>query len=135
MNEPEKNCLFCKIVAGKIPSLKVYENDKFLAFLDIHPVSSGHTLLIPKAHYPWMHETPDDLVGEVFITAKKLMNAIKDGLPCDYVQVTIVGKDVPHLHIHLMPRYFNDTLPMWSTTSYNSEEEKQNYVSKIKSAL
>ena len=132
MNE---SCIFCKIVKGEIPCSKVYEDEKFLAFLDIQPVSKGHTLLIPKAHYPWMHETPDELLAKTFITTKKLMNIIKDGLHCDYVQVTIVGKDVPHLHIHLMPRYFNDTLPMWPTFRYEDQKEKDEILEKIKSTL
>jgi len=63
------------------------------------------------------------------------MNIIKDGLRCDHVQVTIVGKDVPHLHIHLMPRYFDDTLPMWPTFRYEDQKEKDEILEKIKSTL
>ena len=135
MNEPEKNCLFCKIVTGEIPSSKVYEDDKFLAFLDINPVSDGHTLLIPKAHYPWMQESPDELISETFILVKKLMKVMISSLPCDYVQIGIVGKDVPHFHIHLIPRFHNDSIPMSPTHQYKSNEEMGSIASKLKSAL
>jgi len=98
-------------------------------------VSGGHTLLIPKAHHPWLQETPDALIAEIFILAKKLMRAIKAGLPCDYVQVTIVGKDVPHLHLHLMPKYFDDILPVWPTISYQNDAEKNLFTEKIKKSM
>lgn len=103
MNE---NCLFCKIITGVIPSSKIYETDDFLAFLDIHPVSKGHTLLIPKTHYAWMHEVPGEIIERAFSLTKKLMNTMRENLPCDYVQVSVVGKDVAHFHIHLIPLIF-----------------------------
>jgi diadenosine tetraphosphate (Ap4A) HIT family hydrolase len=73
-----ENCLFCKIVRKEIPATIVHEDDTTLAFLDIHPVTEGHTLLIPKEHHPWMQETPDALVGETFIQASKLMQKMKE---------------------------------------------------------
>lgn len=103
-----ENCIFCKIVAGDIPSHKVYEDDKVLAFLDIHPTHLGHTLIVPKAHYIWIQDTPDDVLTYSFLKAKNLMVKMKEKLGVDYVQVSIVGKDVPHFHIHLMPRMLND---------------------------
>lgn len=117
-----ENCIFCKIITGEIPSAKVYEDDNSVAFLDIHPVVKGHTLLIPKAHHAWMHETPDELIKKMFVDAKKLMLVMKDTMPCDYVQISVVGKDVPHFHIHLIPRYFTDTLHGWETISYKDGE-------------
>jgi histidine triad (HIT) family protein len=133
MNE---NCIFCKIVKAEIPCVKVYEDEKFLAFLDINPVRNGHTLLIPKAHHVWMHETPDDLISETFIFTKKLMNAMRESLPCDYVQIGIVGKDVPHFHIHLIPRLLNDSdIEIRHTHTYKNEEEKLDYANKIISKL
>lgn len=98
------NCIFCKIVRGEIPSNKEYEDDSFLAFLDINPVEKGHTLLIPKSHHESITTTPDDVVAQAFITTKKLMIRIKEKLGCDYVEVKIIGIDVPHFHIHLIPR-------------------------------
>ena len=101
---PNENCLFCKIVPKQIPSTITYEDDLLLAFLDIHPVTHGHTLLIPKEHYAWVHETPDELISSAFIKAKELIKRMRNDIPCDYVEISVIGKDVPHFHIHLIPR-------------------------------
>lgn len=134
MNKKE-DCIFCKIINKEIPASIVYEDDKSLAFLDIKPVVKGHILLIPKEHYEWIHETPDEVISKIFITAKKIINSVRSSLPCDYVQLVVVGKDVPHLHIHLIPRWLDDNLPQFKTTDYNSKEEKEEIVSKIKNNL
>jgi len=116
-------CIFCKIVAGEIPSYKVYEDDKVLAFLDINPVASGHTLLIPKEHFRMMTDTPDELISHLYIRAKELMKVIKKAMNADYVVVSVVGVDVPHFHIHLIPRNFNDGLAgFWPTKKYREGE-------------
>lgn len=125
--------IFKKIIDKEIPAHVVYEDDTFLAFLDIAPVSKGHTLLIPKEEYVWMQDTPDELVAKLFVQAKKLMIALKTSLGCDYVQISVVGKDVPHVHVHLIPRYFNDELHGWRTGKYE-EGEMNEYKEKIKSA-
>ncbi len=104
----DTNCIFCKIVTKQIPSSIVYEDDNFLGFLDIHPVTRGHMLLIPKVHYPWIHETPSDLVALAFTKVKDLINDMRVRIPCDFVEVSVVGKDVPHFHIHLIPRMMAD---------------------------
>jgi histidine triad (HIT) family protein len=103
-----ENCIFCKIVKKEIPCAKVYEDENFLAFLDIQPVSNGHILIISKKHIVWMQDADDETISGIFKLSKKLMIATKNGINCDYVQVSIVGKDVPHFHIHLIPRYFKD---------------------------
>jgi histidine triad (HIT) family protein len=97
------DCIFCKIVRGEVPSSKVYEDEMTLAFLDIHPKGPGHTILIPKEHYRWFEEMHDDLYDHVFRAAKKLSVEMKQK-GADHVQLGIVGKDVPHVHIHLIPR-------------------------------
>ena len=97
------NCIFCKIVRGEIPSNKVFENDEFLAFLDIHPKAEGHTLLIPKAHYPWFIDVPDELSDKLFRNAHKISKELKEIYRADYVRLGIVGTDVSHTHIHLIP--------------------------------
>lgn len=99
------NCIFCKISKREIPCTKVYEDEKFFAFLDINPESEGHTLLVPKEHYVWMQDTPDALVGEIFVVAKNLMQKLIDEKKCEFVRVKVIGKDVPHFHIHLVPEY------------------------------
>jgi histidine triad (HIT) family protein len=118
-------CIFCKISKGEIPSSKIYEDENFFAFLDINPVSDGHLLIIPKKHVVWMQEADDETISGIFKLAKKLMLAIKKGILCDYVQLSIVGKDVPHFHIHLIPRYFKDNFPMFPTKLYKDKESSE----------
>ncbi|MFA6274461.1 MAG: HIT family protein [Candidatus Paceibacterota bacterium] len=129
-----KSCIFCKIIKKEIPCHKVFENKNFIAFLDIQPVSHGHVLIIPKKHIVWMQEADDKTIADIYKLAKKLMLAMKKGLKCDYVTISVVGKDVPHFHVHLLPRYFNDGLVSWPTKKYeNTEAEK--VIKKITSAL
>lgn len=129
------DCIFCKIVAGEIPAEKIYEDDKILAFLDIAPVTYGHTLVIPKKHYQMMTDTPDDLLAYCFAKSKELMKKIKDIMEADYIAVAVAGMDVPHFHIHLIPRKLNDGLPgFWPRTEY-AEGEMQKTAEKIKSNL
>ena len=126
--------IFQKIIDREIPADIVYEDDKVIAFMDVHPVSKGHLLLITKIPYPWMQDVPDETLGYTFVKAKVLMDGMKKALECDYVQLSVVGKDVPHFHIHLMPRFLNDSLHGWPTVQYE-ESEKGVYAEKIKSSL
>ena len=104
------DCIFCKIIAGTIPSEKAHhEDERVVSFLDIHPVRPGHTLVVPEAHYQWFWELPDDLANDLFKVARKLALKLKEETGADYVQLSIVGKDVPHVHMHLIPRKFGDT--------------------------
>ena len=107
-----ESCIFCKVVAGEIPAQKVYEDEQFVGFLDIHPVAEGHTLLIPKDHYQWFYELPDMLYDDLFRTVKKIVPMLKEKYRADYVKLGIVGVDVPHTHVHLIPRKIadNDTV-------------------------
>lgn len=129
-----ENCIFCKIIKGEIPCEKVYEDERFLSFLDIQPVSSGHLLIIPKVHVAWMQEADDETIKEIFKLAKKLMLATKKGLSCDYVQVSVGGTDVPHFHVHLIPRFLNDGFPKFPTKKYQDGESNE-VVKKITQAL
>jgi len=128
------NCVFCKIGKKEIQCDKIYENKNFLVFLDISPVSHGHLLIIPKKHIVWMQEADDKTISDIFKLTKKIMLAMKKSMKCDYVQIGIVGTEVPHFHIHLIPRYFNDNLPQFPTKKYqNGESEK--LIKKITQAL
>ncbi|MEI6580736.1 MAG: HIT domain-containing protein [bacterium] len=120
-----ESCIFCKIAKGEIPCDKVYENNDFFVFLDIKPVSDGHLLIIPKKHVVWMQEADDDVISEIFKTAKKFMLAQKKALICDYVQVSVVGNEVPHFHVHLIPRYFNHKFPNLPTKEYKEGQAKE----------
>jgi histidine triad (HIT) family protein len=95
--------IFSKIVAGEIPCYKVAENEKFLAFLDINPLSEGHTLVIPKKEIDYIFDIPDDLLSEMIVFAKKVALAIEKAVPCKRVGIAVVGLEVPHAHIHLIP--------------------------------
>lgn len=129
------DCIFCKIVKKEIPCAKAYEDEEFLAFLDIQPVADGHMLIIPKKHVVWMQDAPDEMISQIFILTKKLMLAIKNGIGCDYVQVSVVGKDVPHFHVHLIPRYLNDGFPQFQTKKYKDTESSEKVLNKIIGAL
>ena len=97
------DCIFCKIVKGEIPCHKVYEDDNFLAFLDINPAASGHTLLIPKTHYRWVYDVPN--FGEYWEVAKKVALQQKEKFNCEFVSFATMGTEIPHAHIHIIPHY------------------------------
>ena len=95
--------IFSKIIAGEIPSYKIAENEKFFAFLDINPMAKGHTLVIPKVEVDYIFDLDDSLLTEMILFSKKVATAIKATIPCNRVGLMVVGLDVPHAHIHLMP--------------------------------
>lgn len=95
--------IFSRIVAGEIPSYKVAEDDKFYAFLDINPVAKGHTLVIPKQEIDYFFDESDELIAAHLVFAKKVAAAIKKAIPCVKVGVCVMGLEVPHSHIHLIP--------------------------------
>jgi histidine triad (HIT) family protein len=103
------DCIFCKIIKGEIPCYKVYEDDNFLAFLDINPVSLGHTLLIPKIHYRWVYDVPN--FGEYWQVVQKIALNIKNSaLNPEYISFLTMGNEIPHAHIHIIPRSVNDPI-------------------------
>lgn len=95
--------IFSRIVAGEIPSYKVAEDDKFYAFLDINPVAKGHTLVIPKQEVDYIFDEDNDLLAAHMLFTKRVAAAIKAAIPCTKVGVTVMGLEVPHAHIHLIP--------------------------------
>jgi histidine triad (HIT) family protein len=98
------DCIFCKIVAGEVPAEKAHhEDDKIVSFSDYRPVRPGHTLVVPAKHYQWFWQLPDDIANDLFKVARKLAIELKEKTGADYIQLSIVGKDVPHVHIHLIP--------------------------------
>ena len=131
MTDPD--CLFCKIVRKEIPAEVVSEDETSLAFLDINPVSEGHCLIIPKEHHASMVETPDPLVSDLFVKAKTLVPKIKTVMEADFVALTVVGTDVPHFHIHLIPRKHNDGLAgFWPAKKYESVERMKEVGEKLR---
>lgn len=95
--------IFSKIIAGEIPCYKIAENDKFFAFMDINPVNWGHTLVVPKKETDYIFDIEDEDLGEMMVFAKRVAKAIKRAIPCRKVGVTVLGLEVPHAHIHLVP--------------------------------
>lgn len=95
--------IFSKIVAGEIPSYKIAEDDKHYAFLDINPVAPGHTLVIPKKEVSYLFDLSDEEYTALQLFAKKVALAMKKALPCEHIGVTVIGLEVPHAHIHLVP--------------------------------
>lgn len=100
MNEPS---IFTKIINGEIPCHKIYEDNKTLAFLDIHPVAEGHTLVIPKVEIEFLWDLDDDDYSAVMSTAKKVALRLKEVIGKPYVGEMVVGTDVPHAHVHIVP--------------------------------
>lgn len=95
--------IFSSIIAGEIPSYKVAENDRFYAFLDINPMAKGHTLVVPKQETDYIFDLDDHLLAEMMVFAKKVAKAIEKSLSCKRVGVMVIGLEVPHAHIHLIP--------------------------------
>lgn len=95
--------IFTRIVNGEIPSYKVAESDRFYAFLDINPLAQGHTLVIPKNETDYIFDIEDQEYQELFLFAKRVAAAIKKAIPCKRVGVAVLGMEVPHAHIHLVP--------------------------------
>ncbi|MFZ4455272.1 MAG: HIT family protein [Bacteroidales bacterium] len=95
--------IFSRIAAGEIPSYKVAESDKFYAILDISPLTKGHTLVIPRQETDYIFDIDDVTIGEMMIFAKKVAKAIDTAIPCLRVGVAVIGLEVPHAHIHLIP--------------------------------
>ena len=95
--------IFSKIVAGEIPSFKIAETEDFYAFLDIFPVAKGHTLVIPKKEVDYYFDLDDELIAGMNVFAKKIAVAIKKAIPCKRIGTTVIGLEVPHAHLHLIP--------------------------------
>jgi len=95
--------IFSRIVAGEIPSYKIYEDERYYAFLDIHPLARGHTLVIPKVETDYLFDLEDDLLGGMMVFAKKVARAIDKTMDCKRVGIAVLGLEVPHAHIHLIP--------------------------------
>ena len=95
--------IFSKIIAGEIPSYKIAENEKFFAFLDIFPLVEGHTLVIPKIEVDKFFDVPDEYLSEIMVFAKPIAHAIEKSFKCDRCGISVIGLEVPHAHLHLVP--------------------------------
>lgn len=132
-------CIFCKIVKGEIPSEKVFENKKFLAFLDIGPVKKGHTLVIPKKHYKNLLDMPEEELKGYMETIQKVSRVVMKGINADGISINMsnepaAGQVVMHAHVHVIPRIKGDGLKLWPQGKY-AEGEATEVRSKITSHL
>ena len=133
------DCIFCKIVAGDIPCYKVYEDDKVMAFLDILPISQGHTIVVPKAHVSDMENLDNDSLCSMAVAIKKVGKAMIDGMGVKGYSVLLDNKSaanqhVPHVHFHIVPREEGDGLERWPQGGYD-DGEAEHVLSSIKSQL
>ena len=130
------DCIFCKIIKGEIPSYKVYEDKNFLAFLDINPRNKGHTLVIPKKHYRWVWDIPN--IDKYYKVVGKIANAIRKSLKTEFIVSLVLGEEVPHAHVWLVPRFENDGHGIsidLSNIKKISPEEMNKTAEKIKNLL
>ena len=109
------DCVFCKIIAGEIPSYKLYEDEHTLAFLDVHPVNPGHTLVIPKEHHRNIFDIPEEALARVTVVAQKVSLAIQESIGAEGVTLRMNnepagGQDVFHAHLHVIPRFQDEPL-------------------------
>lgn len=123
--------VFSKIVRGEIPSYKVAETDKYYAFLDIAPLQKGHTLVVPKREEDYIFDLTDEELAGLMVFAKKVAGAIRKTVPCERVGVAVIGLDVPHAHVHLVPLNGGGDLNFSNPKKEFSKEEMQDCAAKI----
>tara|TARA_R110002072_G_scaffold20688_4_gene74858 strand:- start:11511 stop:11900 length:390 start_codon:yes stop_codon:yes gene_type:complete len=117
--------LFSKIVSGEIPCYKVHESNDFLAFLDIMPLKEGHVLVIPKKETDYIFDVEDDELGRMMIFAKEVAKKIKKVVPCNRIGIAVIGLEVPHAHIHLIPIHTLDDMNFANKKLSMSDEQLQ----------
>jgi histidine triad (HIT) family protein len=127
--------IFSKIINGEIPSYRIAENDKFFAFLDIFPLVEGHVLVVPKTEVDKFFDIPDDLIGELLLFAKPIAKAIEKTFPCNRCGISVVGLEVPHAHLHLIPINSADDLNFNRPKLKLSAEELKEIQKRILNAL
>jgi len=131
-----EKCIFCEITGKRIPSLIVYEDDNFMAFLDIGPLNPGHTLVVPKEHARWVYDI-DDFAG-LWEVAKSVANVAVESLGANTVHFITLGHEVKHAHIHCIPRFENDghgNQPLFANRKQIPEEEMKQIAEKMKAAI
>ncbi len=123
--------IFTRIIKGEIPCYKIAENEHYFAFLDINPLGKGHTLVVPKKHTSYIFSMEDKELGEMMIFAKKVAKAIETVIPCLRIGVAVIGLEVPHTHIHLVPLNEENDLNFRKQRPTISKEEMQDIAEKI----
>ena len=127
--------IFTRIVRGEIPSFKIYEDEHFYAFLDINPMTKGHTLVIPKKEGDYLFDIDDTMLSEMMVVSKKIAQAIKKAVECNRVGMMVVGLEVPHAHIHLIPIQSEGDMNLSNKRVELSKEEFEKIAADIVSFL
>ncbi|MCF8373365.1 MAG: HIT family protein [Bacteroidales bacterium] len=127
--------IFTKIVNGEIPSYKILEDENYYAFLDVFPLVKGHTLVIPKKEIDYLFDMEDELLAGMMVFAKKVAKAVGAAIECKRVGVTVIGLEVPHAHIHLIPMSKEKDISFTNPKLKLSEEEFKEIASAIKAKL
>ncbi|MFW5730033.1 MAG: HIT family protein [Desulfonatronovibrionaceae bacterium] len=135
-----EDCIFCRILEGRIPCSRVLENEHVLAFLDIAPVVKGHTLVIPREHVVNILDMPPHLAGQVYIAVQQVGNALMKGLGAEGFNLGMnnfkaAGQLVMHAHFHLIPRFSGDGLKLWPQHSYENDQEMNQVLERIRSGF
>ena len=125
VQEPEKNCVFCDIVAGKAPAHIIDQDDLSMCILDIHPYTKGHCLVISKRHVPWWHELTDEENASLFKLSKTVANRMMDKFNPDFVFLYARGRRIPHTHLFLIPTFSGDVLDRFFNALENFQESPQ----------
>ena len=133
----DKDCIFCKIAGGNIPSSTVYEDEQFRVILDLSPATKGHALILPKQHYANIFEIDEHVLKDLIVLAKKVATAMKETLNCDGVNIVqnngeVAGQTVFHFHMHMIPRYKNDNVGLGWHMGELSEADKNEILEKLK---
>lgn len=132
----DKNCIFCKLAGGEIPSATLYEDNDFRVILDLSPASKGHALIIPKEHYRNLYDLDEALAAKVFVLAKQMILKLKEVLDCDGYNIVqnneeAAGQTVFHFHMHLIPRYKDDNVGLGWKMGQLLETHKEEILNKI----
>ena len=127
--------IFTKIINGEIPCYKIAENENYFAFLDINPLKAGHTLVVPKDETDYIYDLDDDLLTGLFLFSKKIAIAIKSAIPCNRIGVAVLGLEVPHAHIHLVPMDTMEDVNFKNPKLKFTVEEFQDIAARISSKI
>jgi histidine triad (HIT) family protein len=127
--------IFTRIINGEIPCYKIAENEKCFAFLDISPLKTGHTLVVPKSETDYIFDLDDDILAEMMVFSKKVGAAIRRAYPCNRIGIAVLGLEVPHAHIHLVPMDKMDDINFRNPKLKFTQEEFSEIAAKIRSEL
>ncbi|MEK7179994.1 MAG: HIT family protein [Patescibacteria group bacterium] len=136
----EKDCIFCKIVREEIPATRIYEDEHVISFLDIKPNNLGHSLVVPKEHFPNIYTTPDEVLSRLIAATKKIAIAVKKGVAADGINIAnnnepAAGQLIFHTHVHVIPRYAHDGFKHWPAKTNFSQKEFKKTAQKIRKVL